>query len=122
MRGGATTDNLFLKERASSLDRDILKSLGMRCQRIKDCSGLPDALFFCQLLLPICDPAQSWFPDDPRKPYYTEVTKSSIFYKHQTGIGSTYGHTIQEMTMPESVQFDGCLVCDGVLGGGDGAM
>jgi hypothetical protein len=28
-----------------------------------------DALFFYQLLLPICDPSRSGVQDDPRKPF-----------------------------------------------------
>ena len=34
----------------------------------------------------------------------------------------TYGHKIQEVQLPEYVHFDGCLVRDGVRGGGDGAI
>ena len=42
-------------------------------------------------------------------------------YKHQSGIGSTYGHCIYT-TMPESVRVEGCIVQDGVRGGGNGAI
>ena len=84
--------------------------------------GFPDSLFFFQLLLPLCDPKHSGIPSDPRKPYYTEVTKFSNHYKHQTGIGSTYGHEIPEAVMPEFVPWDGCIVRDGVRGGGDGSL
>ena len=122
MRDGATADNLFPKDRASLLDVDILVSLGLTKQRVKDDNGLPDALFFFQLLLPMCDPVKSGIPGDPRKPYYTEVAKYSNLYKHQTGIGSTYGHVIPEVVMTECVRFDGCLIRDGVRGGGDGAI
>ena len=122
MRDEATADNLFPKERASLLDREVLESLGMNSRRIVNDDSLPDALFFYQLLLPMCDPAHSGIPEDPRKPYYTDVTKFSNLYKHQTGIGSTYGHSINEVAMPEYVRFDGCLLRDGVRGGGEGAI
>ena len=81
--------------------------------------GLPDALFFLQLILPICDPARSGVTSDPRKAFYSEVTNFTNLYKFQAGIGSTYGHQIPEVALYELVRWDGCLVRDGVLGGGD---
>ena len=122
MRDGATPDNLFPSVRSSSLDVEVLKKLGMNSDRICDEDALPDALFFFQLLLPMCNPAMSGIDSDPRKAFYTEVTRCSNLYKHQTGIGSTYGHAIPEASMPEFVRFDGCLIRDGVRGGGDGAI
>ena len=121
-RSGATVDNLFPDERKSSLDFDLLKKLGLNRDRICDKNGNPDALFFYQLLLPMCDPQQSGIENDPRKGFYTDVTRYSNLYKHQMGIGSTYGHSIPEIQMYEYVRFDGCIVRDGVRGGGDGAL
>jgi hypothetical protein len=122
-RSGATPKNLFPQERASSLDPEILRMLGLNEQRVKDSvSGEPDALFFLQLLLPLCDPEQSGVIDDPRTGYYMDVMKYSNLYKYQNGIGSGYGHRIDEVQPGEYVRFDGCVIRDGVLGGGDGAL
>ena len=121
-RDGATPANLFPESRASSLDSDVLLQLGLTKHRISNSKGVPDSLFFYQLLFPMCDPSQSGIEMDPRKPYYTQVTKFSNLYKHQSGIGTTYGHEIHEASMPEFVCWDGCLIRDGVRGGGDGAL
>ena len=122
-RNGATPANLFPKERESTLDGNILKELGLNRSRIfNEETGEPDSLFFFQLILPLCDPKQSGIRGDPRKGYYTEVTNFSNLYKYQTGAGMTYGHKIEEIKQPEYVRFDGCVVRDGVRGGGDGAL
>ena len=113
-RSGATSKNLFPESRKSSLDGDLLKKLGLSKERMKG----TDALFFYQLLLPICDPGRSGIPDDPRKPFYTEVTRFSNLYKYQLGIGNGYGHNVEEIGNPEYVRYDGCIFRDGVRGGG----
>ena len=87
-----------------------------------DDKGHPDALFFHQLLLPMCDPSQSGIRGDPRKGYYSHVTNFSNLYKFQSGIGNLYSHQIAEASMPEFVRWDGCLHRDGVRGGGEGAI
>ena len=117
-RDGATVNNLFPEERRGCLDIEVLKNLGLTKERIQ---GVPDSLFFLQLILPICDPKQSGIVDDPRSPYYTECTKFSNLYKYQSSIGSTYGHSVKEVENHEFVRFDGCLIRDGVRGG-DGAI
>ena len=122
-RDGATPDNLFPQSRSSTLDLEILLNLGLTADRMRVPSDhRPDALWFLQLLLPMCDPSQSGIANDPRVPYYTEVTKFTNLYKYQTGIGTTYGHEIPEVSMAELVRWDGCLIRDGVKGGGDGAI
>jgi hypothetical protein len=84
--------------------------------------GTPDALFFFQLLLPICDPKQSGRMNDNRSVFFHEITKFSNLYKHQNEIGNGYGHNIPEVSAAEYVRFDGCIFRDGVRGGGDGAI
>ena len=51
-RSGANPHDLFPDARKGSLDADVLQKLGLNPQRMHDC----DALFFYQLLLPMCDP------------------------------------------------------------------
>ena len=117
-RSGAGPTNLFPEERNSTLDKDILQRLGLNKERMKDC----DSLFFFQLLLPFCNPKLSGIHEDPRKSFYTDVTKYSNLYKIQNDVGVTYGHKIDEVQMPELVHFDGVVVRDGVCGGGDGSL
>ena len=121
-RNGATPDTLFPESRASSLDASVLVQLGLDPSRIKDKNNddLPDALFFYQLILPMCDTSTN--PNDPRKNFYSEITKFSNLYRCQKNIGFTYGHKFQEASMVEFVKWDGCIVRDGLRGGGNGAI
>jgi hypothetical protein len=64
-RRGATNTNMFPKEMDGSLDPVVLQKLGLTKERMQK----GDALFFYQLLLPICDPSRSGVQDDPRKPF-----------------------------------------------------
>ena len=122
-RSGANPANLFPKERESTLDIDLFCRLGLTEDRMESkVTGLPDALFFLQLLLPICDPSKSGIEKDPRQGFYPDVVKFSNYYKYRNGIGSIYGHKVKEAEVMEYVRFDGCLVRDGVLGGGHGGI
>jgi len=85
-------------------------------------TGNCDALFFLQLILPMCDPAKSGLRNDPRMGYYNQVLNFSNLYKYQSGAGSTYGHKVEELKLHECIRFDGCVVRDGVRGGGEGAI
>lgn len=53
-RCGATTSNLFPEEMDGALDADVLKKLGLDEFRMENA----DALFFFQLVLPLCDPTK----------------------------------------------------------------
>ena len=117
-RNDAKIKSLFPKERDSKLDAALLENLELTQDRMFSC----DALFFYQLLLPICDPAKSGIKDDPRSGFYTDVYQFSNLYKHQVGIGNGYGHDVDEAKTWEFVQFDGVVVRDGCRGGGDGAI
>ena len=54
-RHGASTIDLFPEERHGSLDGEKLKRMGLTDDKVKNIVGLPDTLFFRQLLLPMCD-------------------------------------------------------------------
>ena len=117
-RRGATTSNLFPKEMLGELDADILERLGLSENRMKEV----DPLFFFQLLLPLCDTAKSGIANDPRRSYYTELSKFTNSYAYLQGQGSDYGHVWKNTTAAEILHFDGVLFHDGTLGGSNGAL
>ena len=55
-RDGAAPDDPLPESLKGSLDADALKLLGMDRSRIIDKDGVPDSLFFYQLLKPIQNP------------------------------------------------------------------
>jgi len=70
-----------------------------------------DALFFYQLLLPICDPTMSGINDDPRMTYYEKVATNTNMYAY--GVkkkGGTRGHLFQPTDSQELLVWDG-IVC-----------
>jgi len=122
-RHGATRDNMFPDERKGSLDGPLLKSLGLTAERLLEADKSPDALWFYQLLLPISDPKKSGIDNDPRRGYYTEVTRHTNCYAlGELGLGGDYGHHFTPVTSPELLRWDGTLVKHGVRGGGKSSM
>ena len=117
-RRGATTTNMFPKEMEGSLDYDLLKKLGMSKDRIVQ----KDALFFYQLILPICDPSKSGIADDPRIAYYSDIERFTNMSKAESGFGGTYGHSQKATSATECLKYDGVVIMDGVLGGSNGAL
>ena len=117
-RDGSTRDNLFPSTRKGQLDAELLKTMGLTKERMT--TG--DALFFHQLLLPICDPKRSGIKEDNRKPFYSEVERLSNIYAFSIGLGGSYGHAFKTITLDELVRFDGVVVRDGVRGGSNGAL
>ena len=117
-RSGATSQNLFPESRKGSLDGDVLKKLGLTSARLQN----RDALFFYQLLLPICDPKRSGIDGDPREGFYSEAERFSNVYAATLGLGGSYGHNFRSIMLPELVRFDGVVVRDGVRGGSGGAI
>jgi hypothetical protein len=116
-RRHATRDNMFPKERKGHLDAGKLRSLGLTKERMKD----NDALFFYQLLLPICDPQNSGIEDDGRMGFFHKVTKyTNIYGASCFGMDGTYGHRFQPVTLREIVKFEGIIHRHGVKGGGPG--
>jgi hypothetical protein len=91
--------------------------MGMTPERVKE----PDALFFLQLVAPICDVegGKSSIPDDHWKNFFVPHTKWTNKYIHdmysnnQIGIG----HSINNFTVAELVRWWGIVGLDGVLGG-----
>ena len=115
-RRGATTSNLFPEEMKGSLDADMLKKLGLTADKVKNL----DALFFFQLILPLCDTKKSGIDGDPRMSYYTDVEKYTNVYMCLQG--QSYGHNCPNTTAMELLHFDAILIYDGVLGGSNGAL
>lgn len=127
-RSGATRDNMFPECRKGSLDGELLSNLGLTAARMCEKEdGAPDALFFYQLLLPIHhigDKKVTTIENDPRLPFYTNVSVWSNMYAagELRILGSGYGHQFHSVEPPELLQWDGSLVMDGVLGGSKGGI
>ena len=81
-----------------------------------------DALFFHQLLFPMCDPQRSGIRGDPRAPFYSIVEKFCNKYCADLGLGGAYGHSFKQVKLDELVHFDGVVIRDGVRGGSNGAI
>ncbi len=109
-RFGATRKDLLPADRDVLLDVTFLKKLGLTKQRMVEC----DALFFCQLLLPIVDPAMSGIKGDTRIGYYKEVARNTNMYafgsKNREG---TCGHVFCPTTAEELLVWDG-IVCQNI--------
>lgn len=122
-RNGATKENVFPEARQGSLDGDVLRGLGLNAQRMRGDDGLPDSLFFYQLLLPMHDTTKT-VAGDPRVPYYQEVAKYSLLYAvSELGLlTSGYGTYNKPATFADFLHWDGSIVMDGVLGGSAGAF
>ncbi len=104
---GASREDLFPADRATTLDGTFLKKLGLTKQRMVEC----DALFFYQLLLPIVDPSMSGMKDDTRMGYYKEVARNTNIYAFgPTNRGGTRGHVFRPTTAEELLVWDG-IVC-----------
>jgi hypothetical protein len=81
--------------------------MGLTIQRMVEC----DALFFYQLLLPICDHAMSGINDDPHMTYYEKVATNTNMYAY--GVkkrGGTRGHLFRPTDSQELLVWDG-IVC-----------
>ena len=100
------------------LDRDVLRKLGLTKHRMV----VQDALFFYQLLIPICDVNNSGIVDDPRYNYLIYVETFPARYTFNTGLLGSYDHNFKVPTIAELVKFDGVVIRDGVRGGIDGAL
>jgi hypothetical protein len=75
------------------MEKVKLTKLGLTKERMDVGDGRPDALFWYQLLLPMCDPKQSGVPDDGRKAFYTEVKwMSNCYTMGRLRMGMSYGH------------------------------
>ena len=118
-RSHVKPDNMFPESRKGCLDADLLKQLGLTKEKMQMC----DALFFYQLLLPVCNPKKSGVPNDPRIAFYSEVLNHSNLYACSLGlVGGQYSHAFKAIKIQELVHWDGILFCDGALGGSNGAI
>jgi len=123
-RAGATRTGMFPESRKGSLDKDVLSRLGMTADRMSNEQGLTDALFFYQLLPPICDTKkQSEVTNDPRKSFYYDVSKySNLYALSELELGNGYGHHWVNTNPTELLQWDGVTVMDSVRGGSNGGI
>ena len=97
-----------------------MEKMGLTTARMDNGKGEPDALFFHQLLYPMCDPSRSEIQDDPRKAYYSDVLRFTNVYGYDSlVVGPSFGHTVREVSIPELVCFDGICMRNGVKTGGD---
>ena len=105
---GSTRDNFFPKARASNLDSEHLMKQGLT----KKCMWDRDA-FFQNLLTPVCEPSRSGIKDDPRLPYYTQVSEYTNLYAiaHLKWDGS-YGRKFTSSIPKEYVHPDGIISCN----------
>ena len=102
----ADSDNLFPDERRGCLDAELLKKMGLTKERMEE----GDALFFYQLLLPMCNPKYSGIKDDPRQSFYLDVSNQSNRYAIvDRQLDGNYGHQWKTSTAYEFVNFDGIV-------------
>lgn len=81
-----------------------------------------DALFFRQLLLPMCDPEKSGIADNPRLPWYSAIEKWTAIYTATLGLYGAYGHNIETVALCKLLQFDMVINKSGVMGHVDGTI
>ena len=92
------------------MDPGVLNKLGLTAARIQD----EDALFFYQLILPICDTKRSGIENDPRMSFYYELEFWTKKYILDNRIGGTYGHSIKDIYAAELLAFHATVIRDGV--------
>jgi hypothetical protein len=109
---------MFPESRKGALDGTLLETLGLTKERMVQ----GNALFFSQLILPMCDPKMSGMGADPRKAFYSKVETFSKLYAIQIGLGGSYGPRFKNTVLDELVQFDGVVIPDGFKGGSNGAV
>ena len=117
-RDNASPRNLFPPQREGFLDVEVLKKLGMNRKILDE----KDFLFFYQLILPICKIEKSTIRGDGRLSYYAKLEDWSNLYAYQIGLGGSYNHKFENVTVQELLRHDGCVVRDGVRGGSSGAI
>eukprot|EP00957_Ditylum_brightwellii_P085001 6463230-Ditylum_brightwellii.AAC.1 len=76
-----------------------------------------DALWFYQLLLPMCDVLKSGIREDPCKSYYSKEEKYTNIYAAQLGLGGTYSKKSKHIKIEELMGWDRIILYNGVRGG-----
>jgi hypothetical protein len=115
---GVTHEDPFPTSRRGKLDKALLAKLGLTKTRMIE----GDALFFYQLVMPMCDVSKSGIKDDPRSNYYVSRETFSNIYAAQLGAYGSYGHAFDPTTTVDHVRWDGTIIRDAVLGGCKGAF
>ena len=93
----SNTDKFFPATWSLQLGVMLLKKMGLTDEIMKS----EDALFFEQIVIPICNTAKSSIKGDPRKPYYTKVASYTNSYAND--VKGWNGAYLQEFftTVPE---------------------
>ena len=81
-----------------------------------------DALFFFQVIWPMCHPSKSDIVNDPRVPYLTSVESFTKNHKFSTSHSGSYGHKWMNFVIIELVRFNGILARGGIIGGINGTL
>ena len=102
------------EERKGRLSAEQLRKYGITKDRVKEC----DALFFRQLILPLCDTSLSGIENDERKNFYCECEIDSNTHASKIRAISSYGHAFEPITISDLAHFDGVITRDGCIGGG----
>lgn len=113
VRDDAAYGNLKPASRKGCLDVNVLCTYGLSQSRMQD----DDALFFYQLLFPICDPKKSGIDGDNRMFYFTYASMCTNAYANMAGAGSGYGHGWETTTPAELVRWTACPIRNGGLDG-----
>ena len=113
---GATNNDLFPTTRLGSLDKTILKKLGIK-RKILETN---DFLFFYQLILPICNTEKLGFRGDEQLSYYAQVKEWSNLCAYQIGLGGSYVYEFKNVPVKEIFHHDKYVVRDNVRGGNSG--
>jgi len=105
-RVGCGRDNMFPDDRKGRLNPNLLEKMGLTSERMQEC----DALFFYQLLLPICDPSKSGVAGDPHRPFYIPVSNFTNRYAYAVWqLDGNYGHKFNPTNVQELLHFDGIV-------------
>ena len=121
-RHGANTSDLFPEQRNGSLDGENLQKLVLTAIKVRNAVGFPDAIFFRQIILPICDTSKPGVENDGRFNYYDDVQMLSVLYQISNKLGETYGHRLPLPIVDEFVKFDGVVIRDAIHGQGEGTI
>ena len=79
-RSGAIAENPVPKERKVKLDVKMLNNLGINIQTMMEEDGSPDSLIFYQLMFLLCYTARNSIHEDPRLPFYSDVSHWTNLY------------------------------------------
>eukprot|EP00957_Ditylum_brightwellii_P143647 10944371-Ditylum_brightwellii.AAC.2 len=70
----------------------------------------------------MCDTKNSDVCNNSQKPYYSKVEVWSSVNGYQIGLGGSYEHAFKPVKIKEHVNWDSCIIRDGVRGGRNGAI